>query len=87
MWRTRAVAAFEPRMWTPAAGNPERAEKVFEQLLAQAPPGVERADVLFGSATRAPWLTASPAPALLEAAVAELADDHERSARILGYGC
>ena len=57
---------------------------LFEQLLAQAPPGVERADVLFGLATVRP---ADPLTCarLLEEALAEAADDDERSARILGY--
>ena len=66
------------------AGNPERAGVLFEQLLAQAPPGVERADVLFGLATVRP---ADPLTCarLLEEALAEAADDDERSARILGY--
>ena len=67
------------------AGNPARAsDLLFEQLLAEVPPGIERADMLFGLAT---VRSADPSTfaRLLDEALAEAADDDARSARILGY--
>jgi DNA-binding CsgD family transcriptional regulator len=66
------------------AGNPERAALLFEQLLAEVPPGIARADALFGLATTRP---ADPSTfrRLLDEALVEAARDEARSARILGF--
>ena len=66
------------------AGNTQRAVEMLEQLRAEVPPGVERADVLLGLAVTfmaEPELNVT----LCEAALAEATGDDYRSARILGF--
>jgi len=66
------------------AGDGERAFALLEQLLAEVPPGVERADVLLGLI-----MTQRPDPdtriSLCDDALAEAAGDDARSARILSF--
>jgi DNA-binding CsgD family transcriptional regulator len=63
------------------AGDRARAATMLEELLSDASPGAERADVLFGLAsTRRMSLPAMAA--LCEGALEELVDDDDRAARI-----
>ena len=65
-------------------GNPERAGRLYEELLGEVDAGVERADALFGLAsTRS--ADASTFAQLLDEALGEAAGDDARSARILGF--
>lgn len=78
--RRRLAAAELYRL----AGNGERAAALLEQLLTEAPPGAERADVLFGLVMT---LRGGP-PTMIELseeALAEAAGDDKRSARILAH--
>ena len=64
------------------SGEQERAVALLEQLLAEVPPGVERADVLFGLASV--WKATIPTLIeLCEEALTNAAGDDTRSARIL----
>jgi DNA-binding CsgD family transcriptional regulator len=79
--RRRRLAAAEAHR---LAGDRDRARAILEELLAEAPPGEQRADVLFTLArvrradlpTLARWC---------ESALAEAGDDHRRAAEILVY--
>jgi DNA-binding CsgD family transcriptional regulator len=79
--RRRRLAAAEAHR---VAGDRERARAILDELLAEAPPGEQRADVLFTLArvrradlpTLARWC---------ERALAEAGDDHRRAAEILAY--
>jgi DNA-binding CsgD family transcriptional regulator len=67
------------------AGDLDRAEALLEQLLAEADPGAERADVLFALSLPANAFPAMSVKLCDEALVeAEAAGDDARSARILG---
>ena len=66
------------------AGNGERAAAMFEQLLTEVPPGVERADVLFGIVSTEQPDTQSLVDLCAEA-LAEAPGDDARSARILAF--
>jgi ATP/maltotriose-dependent transcriptional regulator MalT len=67
------------------AGDTERAVTMLEALLAEVPPGVERADVLFELAvTEARGASARD---LCSEALVEATGDDIRSARILGLRC
>ena len=78
--RRRLGAAEAHRL----AGDRDRARAILEELLAEVPPGEQRADVLFTLArvrradlpTLARWC---------ENALAEAGDDHRRAAEILVY--
>jgi DNA-binding CsgD family transcriptional regulator len=64
------------------AGDTERAAALLNHLLADVPPGVERADVLFGLASV--WYPDVPTILeLCDRALAEATSDDARSARIL----
>jgi DNA-binding CsgD family transcriptional regulator len=79
--RRRRLAAAEAHR---LAGDRDRAAAILDELLAEAPPGPERADVLFALArvrradlpTIAMWC---------ENALAESGDDHRRAAEILVF--
>ena len=79
--RRRRLAAAEAHR---LAGDRDRARAILDELLAEAPPGEQRADVLFTLArvrradlpTLARWC---------ESALAEAGDDHRRGAEILVY--
>jgi DNA-binding CsgD family transcriptional regulator len=79
--RRRRLAAAEAHR---LAGDRDRARTILDELLAEAPPGEQRADVLFTLArvrradlpTLARWC---------ERALAEAGDDHRRAAEILAY--
>lgn len=79
--RRRRLAAAEAHR---LAGDSDRARAILDELLAEAPPGEQRADVLFTLArvrradlpTLARWC---------ERALAEAGDDHRRTAEILAY--
>jgi DNA-binding CsgD family transcriptional regulator len=79
--RRRRLAAAEAHR---LAGDSDRARAVLDELLAEAPPGQQRADVLFALArvrradlpTLAQWC---------ERALSESDDDHRRGAEILAY--
>jgi DNA-binding CsgD family transcriptional regulator len=79
--RRRRLAAAEAHR---LAGDRDRARAILDELLAEAPPGAQRADVLFTLArvrradlpTLAGWC---------ERALAEAGDDHRRAAEILAY--
>src|SRR5262249_12878808 len=77
--RRRVQAANHLRL-----AEDDRAAAMLEQLLPEVPPGVERADVLFGLAST---LRADPETtiAILTDALAEAAGDDARLSRILGY--
>jgi DNA-binding CsgD family transcriptional regulator len=78
--RRRLAAAEAYRL----AGEPDRARAILDELMAEAPPGEQRADVLFALArvrradlpTLARWC---------ESALAESGDDDRRAAEILAY--
>jgi len=78
--RRRLAAAEADRL----AGDRDRARAILDELLAEVPPGEQRADVLFTLArvrradlpTLARWC---------ESALAEAGDDHRRAAEILVY--
>ncbi len=63
------------------AGEGERAAALLNQLLTEAPPGVERADVLFALAST--FRADATASELVGEALAQAAGDDARSARIL----
>lgn len=79
--RRRRLAASEAHR---LSGDLDRARAILDELLAEAPPGEQRADVLFTLArvrradlpTLARWC---------ESALAEAGDDHRRAAEILVY--
>jgi DNA-binding CsgD family transcriptional regulator len=79
--RRRRLAAAEAHR---LAGDRDRARAILDELLAEAPPGQQRADVLFALArvrradlpTLARWC---------ERALSESGDDHRRAAEILAY--
>ena len=79
--RRRRLAAAEAHR---LAGDRHRAAAILDELLAEAPPGPERADVLFALArvrradlpTIAMWC---------ENALAETGEDHRRAAEILAF--
>jgi DNA-binding CsgD family transcriptional regulator len=79
--RRRRLAAAEAHR---LAGDRDRARAILDELMAEAPPGEQRADVLFALArvrradlpTLARWC---------ESALAEAGDDHRRVAEILAY--
>lgn len=79
--RRRRLAAAEAHR---LAGDRDRARAILDELLAEAPPGEQRADVLFTLArvrradlpTLARWC---------ESALTEAGDDHRRAAEILVY--
>jgi DNA-binding CsgD family transcriptional regulator len=79
--RRRRLAAAEAHR---LAGDRDRARAILDELMAEAPPGEQRADVLFALArvrranlpTLARWC---------ESALAEAGDDHRRAAEILAY--
>jgi DNA-binding CsgD family transcriptional regulator len=79
--RRRRLAAAEAHR---LAGDSDRARAILDELLAEAPPGEQRADVLFALArvrradlpTLARWC---------DSALAEAGDDHRRAAEILAY--
>ena len=66
------------------AGDVDRAFVLYEQLLTEVPPGVERADVLFGLLKSQSYDTRAMME-LYERALVEAADDDARSARILAW--
>jgi len=66
------------------AGDNERSSSVLQHLLTEVPPGVERADVLFGLVVT----QTADTPALIdyyERALVEAEDDDARSAHILAW--
>jgi DNA-binding CsgD family transcriptional regulator len=79
--RRRRLAAAEAHR---VAGDNDRARAILDELLAEAPPGEQRADVLFTLArvrradlpTLARWC---------ETALAEAGEDHRRAAEILAF--
>jgi DNA-binding CsgD family transcriptional regulator len=79
--RRRRLAAAEAHR---LAGDRERAAAILDELLSDAPPGAERADVLFALArgrradlpTIAEWC---------EDALREARDDHARAAEVLAF--
>ncbi len=79
--RRRRLAAAEAHR---LAGDRDRARAILDELMAEAPPGEQRADVLFALArvrradlpTLARWC---------DSALAEAGDDHRRAAEILAY--
>lgn len=79
--RRRRLAAAEARR---LAGDRDRAAAILDELLAETPPGPQRADVLFALArtrradlpTIARWC---------ETAITEAGDDHWRAAEILTF--
>lgn len=79
--RRRRLAAAEAHR---LAGDRDRAAAILDELLAEAPPGSQRADVLFALArtrradlpTIARWC---------ESALAEAGDDHRRAAEFLTF--
>jgi len=79
--RRRRLAASEAHR---LSGDRDRARAILDELLAEAPPGEQRADVLFTLArvrradlpTLARWC---------ESALEEAGDDHRRAAEILVY--
>ena len=75
-----AAAGWYHRM----AGDPDRAGGFYGQALEDAPPGPERADLLYASAALLRADTATRI-AQCEQALLEAGDDDARSARILGY--
>jgi DNA-binding CsgD family transcriptional regulator len=66
------------------AGDVDRAFVLYEQLLTEVPPGVERADVLFGLLKSQSYDTRAMIE-LYEQALTEASDDDARSARILAW--
>lgn len=79
--RTRRLAAAQARR---LAGDRDRAAVILDELLAETPPGAQRADVLFSLAqTRQADL-----PTIVrwcESALGEARDDHRRAAEILAF--
>jgi ATP/maltotriose-dependent transcriptional regulator MalT len=65
------------------AGSGERATAMLEQLLAETPAGLERADVLFALASI--WNDRQAMLRLCDEALDEAKDDDARSARILAF--
>jgi DNA-binding CsgD family transcriptional regulator len=79
--RQRRVRAAD---YSYLAGDVDRATVLYEQLLVDAPPGVERADVLFGLLKSQNYDTRAMIE-LYEQALVEASDDDARSARILAW--
>ena len=66
------------------AGDFDRASVLYEELLTEVPPGVERADVLFGL-LKSQNLDTPSMIEVYEQALAEATADDDRSARILAW--
>mgnify|MGYP001352659067 CR=1 FL=1 len=79
--RRRRLAAAEARR---LAGDRDRAAAILDELLAETPPGPQRADVLFALA-RARRADLPTIARWCEAAIAEAGDDHWRAAEILTF--
>jgi DNA-binding CsgD family transcriptional regulator len=78
--RRRLEAAEAHRL----AGDPERAGATLDELLAETPPGPQRADVLFASA-RARQADLPTIIRCCESALEQARDDHRRRAEILAF--
>jgi DNA-binding CsgD family transcriptional regulator len=79
--RRRRLAAAEAHR---LAGDRDRARAILDELLAEAPPGPQRADVLFALA-RARRADLPTLARWCESALSEAGDDHQRAAEILAY--
>lgn len=78
--RRRLAAAEAGRL----AGDRDRAAAILDELLAETPPGSQRADVLFALAR----LRRADLPTIArwcESALAEAGDDHHRAAEVLTF--
>lgn len=78
--RRRLAAAEACRL----AGDRDRAAAILDELLAETPPGSQRADVLFALA-RARRADLPTIARWCETAIAEAGDDHRRAADILTF--
>jgi DNA-binding CsgD family transcriptional regulator len=79
--RRRRLAAAEAHR---VAGDSDRARAILDELLAEAPPGKQRADVLF-TLVRVRRADLPTLARWCERALAEAGDDDSRAAEILAY--
>jgi DNA-binding CsgD family transcriptional regulator len=79
--RRRRLAAAEAHR---LAGDSDRAAAILDELLAEVPPGSQRADVLFALA-RARRADLPTIARWCESALAEAGDDHRRAAEFLTF--